>query len=110
MISLIEKNKPQILAICKKHYIKSLYVFGSAANDKDFNSNSDIDLLYDFDFEDINIDDIKTWKFDPFIEFFNLKEELENITGRPIDLVSYKSIKNKYFKAAVDQTKQLIYG
>ena len=110
MISLIEKNKQQIEALCKKHHIKSLYVFGSALSDKDFTNNSDIDLLYDFDFEDTTIDDLKTWKFDPFIEFFHLKQELENITGRPIDLVSYNSIKNKYFKAAIDQTKQLIYG
>ena len=36
-----------ITELCKAHNVKSLYAFGSVLNDK-FNSESDVDLVVDF--------------------------------------------------------------
>ena len=36
--------------------------------------------------------------------------DLEDLTGRKIDLVSEDSIRNKYFREELEETKQLIYG
>ena len=42
--------------------------------------------------------------------YFDLKFALEDLLQRDVDLVEYNAIRNPYFKAELDQTKQLIYG
>ncbi|MGN6627162.1 MAG: nucleotidyltransferase family protein, partial [Tepidisphaeraceae bacterium] len=50
MIDLIERNREQIVALCKKHGVKRLELFGSAARDEDFDpKTSDVDFLYVMD-------------------------------------------------------------
>jgi predicted nucleotidyltransferase len=39
-----------------------------------------------------------------------LKEALEQLFQRPVDLVEVKAIKNPYFRQAVEQEKVLVYG
>jgi uncharacterized protein len=69
----IEQSKQEeISKVCKQNRVKSLFAFGSVTRD-DFNENSDIDLVVDFD------------ETDPFTYadlYFNLKEKLENILKR----------------------------
>ena len=97
---LIQKNIAQIVALCEKHRVMQLYVFGSVLTDR-FNDNSDVDFIVKFD---------KV----PFEEapdnYFGMIDSLEKVLGRKVDLVIYDSIKNPYFKQNVDRTKQLIYG
>lgn len=89
-----------IIELCKKHKVKSLYAFGSVLNEN-FNSESDIDLIVDF--ENLPVDDYAD-------NYFDFKFSLENLIKRPIDLLEEKAIKNPYFKQSVNQQKQLIYG
>jgi predicted nucleotidyltransferase len=42
--------------------------------------------------------------------YFDLKEQLESIFNRPIDLLEEQAIRNPYFKNEIDKEKQLIYG
>jgi predicted nucleotidyltransferase len=42
--------------------------------------------------------------------YFDLKFSLEDILQRPVDLLEEKAIKNPYFKQAVTQQRQLVYG
>lgn len=48
MAPLITENIDQIIAACKRHHLKNLYVFGSAVRENDFNEDSDVDFLYNF--------------------------------------------------------------
>jgi len=96
----LEKYGQIIKDLCKKHKVKRLYAFGSVLTDK-FSDTSDIDLMVDF--ESI---ELKSYADN----YFSLKFALENALRRPIDLLEEKAVKNPYFKKAVEQQRQLIYG
>lgn len=95
VIEHIEK----IRALCKASRVKRLYVFGSVLTEK-FNDESDVDLLVDF--EEMEV-------LEKYDCYFSLQEGLEEIFKRRVDLISSRAITNEYFRAAVDEKKQLIY-
>lgn len=107
MIKIVEKNIPLIIEMCKKHKLKSLYLFGSATDDKSFHKKSDIDFLYEFDFE--NYPDWDKGDFDVVANFFTLKNFLEEMLERKVDLIPDK-LKNPYFINSVEKTRKLIYA
>ena len=47
-MNLIENHNKDIQKLCKAYKVKSLYAFGSVLTDA-FNSESDVDLIVDFD-------------------------------------------------------------
>jgi len=89
-----------ISKLCENHRVKSLYAFGSVLTDK-FNKDSDIDLIVDF--ANIDVEDYAD-------NYFDFKFSLQDILKRPIDLLESKAIKNPYFRQAVNQQRQLVYG
>ena len=99
-MKLIEDYRKDIAELCKTHYVKSLYAFGSILTDQ-FNTESDIDLIVDFQQLDV---------LDYGDNYYNLKFSLEDIFKRKIDLIEQKAIKNPYFLNVLNQKKQLIYG
>ena len=101
-MKLIELNLQRIIDLCRKHKVKTLAVFGSILTDR-FNDQSDVDLLVNFDTTDHE-------KWDYVTNYFDFQEALEKIFGRKVDLVVEKGLKNKYFIANVNRTKQVIYG
>ena len=92
----------RIIDLCLKHKIKTLAVFGSILTDR-FNDKSNADLLVNFDTTDHE-------KWDYVTNYFDFQEALEKVFGRKVDLVVEKELKNKYFIANVNRTKQMIYG
>lgn len=107
MNPIINLNRDKIAQICQKHYIKKLYVFGSAAT-KDFTENSDVDFLYEIDIE--NFKDWDKGEYDYTTNLLSFEASLEDLLKRKIDLVPGIAIQNKYFKASVDASKELIYA
>ncbi|MBP3288781.1 MAG: nucleotidyltransferase domain-containing protein [Muribaculaceae bacterium] len=101
-MKLIEINLQRIFDLCRLHKVKTLAVFGSILTDR-FNDNSDVDLLVDF--EQIDHD-----KFDYVSNYFDLRDSLEQLFNRKVDLIEEKGLRNKYFIANVNRTKQMIYG
>ena len=101
-MKLIEINLQRIFDLCRLHKVKTLAVFGSILTDR-FNDNSDVDLLVDF--EQIDHD-----KFDYVNNYFDLRDSLEQLFNRKVDLIEEKGLRNKYFIANVNRTKQMIYG
>jgi predicted nucleotidyltransferase len=90
----------QIQELCKINKVKSLFAFGSVLR-SDFNDASDIDLIVDFDEKDpIKYTDL----------YFNLKDKLEIILTRHVDLLEERAVKNKFFRQELDNTKVKIYG
>ena len=89
-----------VRTLCQKSKVKLLVAFGSVLRD-DFHENSDIDLAVDFN------------ETDPFTYadlYFDLKNELESIFKRKVDLIEYRSIRNKFFKEELEKSKLSIYG
>lgn len=101
-MKLIELNLQHIIDLCRLHKVKSLSVFGSILTDR-FNDDSDVDLLVDF--EPIDHD-----TFDYVGNFFDLRDALERLFNRTVDLIEYGNNLNPIFKASVDKKKLLIYG
>jgi len=89
-----------IARLCKIHRVKSLYVFGSVLKDN-FNNESDIDLIVDF--ENMDVEDYAD-------NYFDFKFALQDILNRPVDLLEEKAIKNPYFRKSVNHQRQLLYG
>lgn len=99
-MNINDKNIKEIKTLCEDYKVKSLSAFGSVTRN-DFRADSDIDFVVDFE------------ENDPFRYtdlYFQLKEKLEKLLKRQIDLVEERAIKNKFFRKELDQTKILIYG
>lgn len=93
-------NIEKINKLCIQYKVKFLAAFGSVTRD-DFNANSDIDFVVDF------------LENDPILYsnlYFELKEKLEKLLKKQIDLVENRAIKNPFFKKELDQTKIILYG
>ncbi len=102
MIAIIKDNIDEIVKICERMQIQSLYLFGSASDEKKFKKNSDLDFLYRFK-KDKN--GLTISKYD----YFDLMFGLEKITGKKIDLVAEEKIKNKIFLARVYGERIKVY-
>ena len=102
MHPIIENNKNQIAALCRKHFVKELYAFGSVTRN-DFQNDSDIDFLYRFYENDIPEKDYAD-------NFFTFKEEIQSTLKRDVDLIAYDFLKNPYFIKIVEKEKEKIYG
>lgn len=99
-MKISKNNIDRIKKLCKKHKVKTFSAFGSVTRD-DFKDDSDIDFVVDFE------------ETDPFKYtdlYFQLKESLEKLLQRQIDLIEERGIKNKFFRKELDSTKILIYG
>ena len=98
-MKLIDSNKDKIIELCNNHNVKELYLFGSSLTER-FQDTSDIDLLIQFYQVDL---------MDYFDNYMDLKEKLEQLFNRPVDLVENQAIRNPIFRRIVDREKQLIY-
>ena len=98
-MKLIEQNKAKLIALCDKHKVKELYLFGSILSDR-FIDSSDVDILVQFN--DVELEEY----FDNYMDF---KEQLELLFDRSVDLIENQAIRNPIFRKVVDREKQLVY-
>ena len=103
-MSLIEINLLNIIELCKKYRVKDLSVFGSILTER-FNDQSDVDFLVNFESFDPN-----NLEFDYVSNYFDLKDSLEKLFNRKVDLIEDGDQLNPFFIEKVYQNKQLIYG
>lgn len=96
----INKHIIEIKKLCGSNKVKSLFAFGSVLKNE-LRPDSDIDMIVD-------IDDQNPLSYSD--KYFDLKFNLERIFNRKIDLLEFKSIKNRFLKKEIDKTKLLVYG
>ena len=100
MIPLITHHTDDIAEICRRHHVKRLEVFGSAAVG-DFNpEKSDLDFLVEFD---------ESVKFSLFETRRDLRQGLESLFNRSVDLVIFANVENPYFRTSVESTRESIF-
>ena len=99
-MNIIDRNIKAIRALCEKHKVQKLFVFGSVLSNR-FNQSSDIDFVVDFRNVDV---------YEYADNYFDLKFSLEELLKRDVDLLEEKAISNPYFLQSVESSKQLIYG
>jgi uncharacterized protein len=97
---IVDDKVEEIAALCRKHRVRRLALFGSAASGNFEPGSSDIDLLVEFDPM-------------PPIEharaFFALAEDLERLLSISVDLVEPSAIRNPYFGESVRQFQIVLY-
>lgn len=101
MLQLLRDQRDEIRLLCEKHKVTQLAVFGSAATGK-FHAASDLDFLVDFE-ETLSAREMAT-------AFFGLKEDLEAMFSRSVDLITASSLTNPYFRSAVMEERQPLYA
>lgn len=101
MVDLITDNLPAITALCEKHGVRKLEVFGSATDRDRFDpETSDVDFVIEFANREYRYAD----------RFFRFTEEIEALLGRSVDYVfGNQPIKNPYFRHAVNESRVTIY-
>lgn len=77
-----------------------MYLFGSAAQGNFQAESSDLDFL-------VRLDESQPAEYTE--NYFGLATELERLFGRPVDLVTERSVRNPYFRQVVEATRQLVY-
>ena len=95
----IKKIKPEIERLCRTLPVKRLGLFGSALT-QNFSKGSDVDVLVIFDSGE---------NIDLFDKYFELKEKLEEIFKRNVDLVVDKKFRNPVLRKSIDKTRTIIY-
>ena len=98
-MNIVENNRDKLADLCEKHKVKTLYLFGSILTDK-FNDTSDIDMLIQFSQIDV---------LAYFDNYMDLKDALENLFQRDVDLVEYQAIKNPIFRQVIEREKKMVY-
>lgn len=98
MLPLIEHRKDALAALCRKFGVHRLDVFGSAATTAFDPITSDLDFVVLFADRSNYAD-----------RYLRFVEALEDLFQRPVDLLTERSIRNPYFRMAVEATRQRVY-
>jgi predicted nucleotidyltransferase len=94
----IKKYEVDIETLCHDLSLARLDLIGSAAR-ADFNEMSDVDVLVTFEGNESLFD-----------RYFALKERLEEIFEREVDVIEERAIRNPYFRASIERDRVRIYG
>lgn len=100
MIALVERHLSAVTALCRRFKVKRLHLFGSAAGTGFQPGASDLDFL-------VALDEASPAEYTE--NYFGLAHELERLFGRRVDLVTERSVRNPYFRQAIEGTRQLLY-
>jgi predicted nucleotidyltransferase len=102
MIPAVKQRLDEVRALCRRFGVARLELFGSATQPTQFDpADSDLDFLVEFGVlpPGGNAD-----------AYFGLKEALEGLFGRPVDLVMTRAIRNRFFLQAVAGQRELLYA
>jgi uncharacterized protein len=98
----IADKRDALIALCERYDVARLEVFGSAARGVDFDpAVSDADFLVEFKPKSA---------LAPLAQFFGLANALEELLGRPVDLVEPSAIKNPFVRAGINRSREVLYG
>ncbi len=97
---LITKNLPEIRRLCELHRVERLDVFGSVTGDH-FSEGSDIDFLVHFE---------RDGYAGAFSQLMDLKNDLEELFQREVDLVIDRQFRNPVFADRVKRSRENLYA
>jgi predicted nucleotidyltransferase len=100
MPPLIDDNLEEIGRLCRLHGVRKLEVFGSILRSDFDPQRSDVDVVVEFEPRVAN----------SFANFLDLKEALERLLGRPVDLVELHAVRNRRLRRYIEQSKSPVYA
>lgn len=100
MLPFVAARQAEIAELCRRYGVRRLELFGSAAFGNFDRHTSDLDFIVLFDVLPPG---------ERFNAFFGLKEGLEALFARPVDLLTEESIVNPYLRATIDASRTSLY-
>ncbi len=101
MVSIIDAQRSELEALCRKHRVRRLEVFGSAADGTFDPERSDLDFLVEYE---------QLSPSEHYEAFFGLWEDLQALFHRKVDLVEPHTMRNPYFIKEVNATRKPVYA
>ncbi len=96
----LQASREDVAALCRRHRVRRLAVFGSTARGE-ARVGSDYDFLVEFD----------TLPAGGYATaFFGLQEDLQALLNAPVELVVEHAIRNPYFRQSVQAQRQELYA
>ena len=101
MNDVVASREAELRTLCAQLHVKRLDLFGSAAGSHFDAGTSDLDFLVEFQpLEPAEYADA----------YFSLREGLEALFGRKVDLVTSGSVNNPYFRASMESSLEQLYA
>src|SRR5215216_1862480 len=100
MNGLIEQHRHLIGALCQQYGVRRLDLFGSATTAAFDPVRSDLDFVATF--ANTNVPGYAD-------RYLGFAEALEALFDRPVDVITERSIRNPYFRQAVEASREAIY-
>lgn len=91
--------RDRIADLCRRWRVAELSFFGSVMRD-DFRPDSDVDVLVTFEPD-------AEWSL---LDVVTMKQELESLLGRRVDLVEEAALRNPFRRSAIQQSKHQVYA
>ncbi len=101
MLHQIAEHRGEIAILCRRFHVRRLDLFGSAARDDFDPVASDFDFLVEFDRDHPDALSFQT--------YLGLKEGLEALFGRPVDLVEPGAIRNPYLMESIQRSREPVF-
>ncbi len=102
MHPLIERNLDAIRALCREYDVARLELFGSAATGAFDPARSDVDFIIEYP---------PNYEFGLWLtRYFDLKDQLEALLGRSVDLVMVGAMRKRHFVESANESRRLLYA
>jgi predicted nucleotidyltransferase len=101
MTEIISSKRSELAELCRKFRVRRLALFGSSLTPDFDPEKSDLDFLVEFQ---------PLPKGEYARTYFDFSDALEQLFGRPIDLIEQGTIRNPYIQQEIERTRQTIYG
>ena len=101
MTDFFALKRNDVAALCRRSGALRLDAFGSVVRDDFDPVASDLDFLVEFD-------DVPPATYAQ--AYFSLKEGLESLFGRPVDLVMSSGLANPFFRERINAERRTVYA
>ena len=97
----VDLQHPDVAKLCREAGVQRLAAFGSVLRSDFDPEHSDLDFLVEFG-------DLPPPAYAQ--AYFTVKEGLERLFGRPVDLVSEAVLDNPHFRRRVESERRTVYA
>lgn len=99
--SFVLDNQVQLAELCRRSHARRLHLFGSATRPDFRPLDSDLDFLVELD------EGLTPGAYSQ--AFFALKEGLEQLFKRPVDLLTSQALRNPYLRRRIEAEQVAVY-
>lgn len=99
MIELVASRRSEIAAICRRHGVRALWLFGSAVNGRWDAASSDLDVLVDLGEHDARY----------ARRLMRTIVDLERLFGVQVDVTTTEQVTSEWFRQSINASKELLF-